>query len=101
VCTVMRLRSKIRGVWGSQRTCIKQYSAQAATFAQRGCCPVHRRCRPKSTGLAAESSFGAMAVEADTMEDKLQLVQTKRRCVRRLANTLVRDWRRVCCARLM
>jgi hypothetical protein len=30
-------------------------------------------------GLAAESSFGAMAVEADTMEDKLQLVQTKRR----------------------
>jgi hypothetical protein len=48
------------------------------------CCSVplaHCCCRPKSSGLIAESSFGAMAVEADSMEDKLQLVQTKRRWV--------------------
>jgi hypothetical protein len=55
------------------------HHAHATAVAERCGCPVHRCCRPKSTGLAAESSFGAMAVEADTMEDKLQLVQTKRR----------------------
>ncbi|WIA12059.1 hypothetical protein OEZ85_012136 [Tetradesmus obliquus] len=42
--------------------------------------------RPRSSGLLAESSFGALAVEADSMEDKLQLVQTKRRSV--LFNTI-------------
>jgi hypothetical protein len=36
----------------------------------------------------AESSFGAMAVEVDSMEDKLQLVQTKRRWVQLLASAL-------------
>lgn len=30
-------------------------------------------------GLVSESSFGVLAAEADTMEDKLQLVQTKRK----------------------
>jgi len=32
-----------------------------------------------SGGLVGESSFGVLAAEADTMEDKLKLVETKRR----------------------
>lgn len=32
-----------------------------------------------SAGLLGESSFGVLAAEADTMEDKLKLVETKRR----------------------
>jgi len=31
------------------------------------------------SGLLFESSFGALAAEADTMEDKLRLVDTKRK----------------------
>jgi hypothetical protein len=31
-----------------------------------------------SGGLAGEASFGALAVSADTVEDKLKLVETKR-----------------------
>lgn len=40
-------------------------------------------CRQRNSGAAllAESSFGALAADADSMEDKLQLVQTKRRQV--------------------
>lgn len=33
----------------------------------------------QSGGLLREASFGALAAEADTMEDKLKLVESKRR----------------------
>lgn len=45
------------------------------------CCPI-RPASSSSTlysgGLAGEASFGALAVSADTVEDKLKLVETKR-----------------------
>jgi hypothetical protein len=43
-------------------------------------------CRPATSysaehpdGLEREASFGALAAEADSMEDKLKLVETKRK----------------------
>jgi hypothetical protein len=46
--------------------------------------PTHRRSTGNgsshSGGLLSESSFSALAAGADSMEDKLKLVETKRRC---------------------
>lgn len=68
-----RLKAPAAGEWQVQ--CTLQIIPPLMSAAGS----IHHCCRPRSSGLLAESSFGALAVEADSMEDKLQLVQTKRR----------------------
>jgi hypothetical protein len=43
----------------------------------------------QSGGLEHEASFGALAAEADTMEDKLKLLESKRKWVMVVASLAV------------